>query len=63
MDASGRVLLRDRGAIRETYLFDTEGDAVPGGIFLEKLSLRVSGPHPGFVTDEEFCAVITPLLS
>ena len=63
-DASGRVILRDRGAIRETYLFDTEGDDVPGGIFLETLSLRVSGPHPGFdLTDEEFCAVITPLLS
>ena len=34
-DASGRVLLRDRGSIRETYLFDTRGDDVPGGIFLE----------------------------
>jgi hypothetical protein len=25
-DANGRVLIRDRGAIRQTYLFDTEGD-------------------------------------
>jgi hypothetical protein len=63
VDASGRVVLRDRGSVRETYLFDTEGDDVPGGIFLEQLSLRLSGPHPSFVSHEEFCAGITPLLS
>jgi hypothetical protein len=63
VDASGRVVLRDRGSVRETYLFDTEGDDVPGGIFLEQLSLRLSGPHPSFVSPEEFCAAITPLLS
>jgi len=63
-DASGRVLLRDRGAIRTTYLFDTEGDDTPGGVFLEELAVRVSGPHPGFgMSEDEFCAVITPLLS
>lgn len=62
-DSSGRVLVRDRGAIRSTYLFDTEGDHTPGGVFLELLSERVSGPHPGFfMTEEEFCAVVTPLL-
>jgi len=65
VDASGRVLLRDRGAIRETYTFDTDpvGHPGPGGIYLEQLALRISGPHPGFMSDEEFCAVITPLLS
>ena len=63
-DASGRVLVRDRGAIRDNYLFDTEGDHTPGGIFLEQLEQRVSGPHPGvFMTEDEFCAVVTPLLS
>jgi len=36
----------DRGAIRQTYLFDTEGDHTPGGVFLELLEERVSGPHP-----------------
>ena len=45
-DASGRILIRDRGAIRTTYLFDTEGDDTPGGVFLEELTVRVSGPHP-----------------
>jgi hypothetical protein len=66
VDASGRVVMRDRGAIRETYTFDTDpvNSPGPGGIFLETLSLRVSGPHPGFdLSDDEFCAVITPLLS
>lgn len=47
-DMDGNVVLRDRGAITQTYLFDTEGDNVPGGIFLEELDLRISGPHPGF---------------
>ena len=62
-DDGGRVVLRDRGSIRETYLFDTEGDHTPGGIFLESLSLRVSGPHPGFdLTDEEFCALAGDLI-
>ena len=64
VDASGRLVLRDRGAIRETYLFDTDpvNSPGPGGIFLEQLSLRLSGPHPSFVSDEEFCAAITVLL-
>ena len=63
-DASGNVVVRDRGAIRQTYLFDTEGDHTPGGIFLELLAERVSGPHPGFfMSEDEFCAVVTPLLS
>jgi hypothetical protein len=63
-DASGRIVERDRGAIRQTYRFDTEGDDVPGGIFLELLEERVSGPHPGFfMPDDEFCAVVTPLLA
>ena len=63
-DASGNVLLRDRGSIRSTYLFDTEGDQTPGGIFLELIEERVSGPHPGFrLSEEEFCALVTPLLA
>jgi hypothetical protein len=62
-DASGRVLLRDAGSIRTTYLFDTLGDAVPGGELIMVERERVSGPHPGFeLTDEEFCAIVEPLL-
>jgi hypothetical protein len=50
-DAAGNVLLRDRGAIKETVVFDTQGDAVPGGIFIESVSLSVAGPHPGMSFD------------
>ena len=64
VDSSGRTIVRDRGAIRQTYLFDTEGDDTPGGVFLDLLEERVSGPHPGFFQSEaEFCAMVTKLLS
>lgn len=64
VDATGRTVLRDRGSIRTTYLFDTLGDTTPGGEFVELLSQRLSGPHPGFFPSEEaFCAAITPLLA
>jgi hypothetical protein len=59
-DSDGNVVLRDRGSIHHHALFDTEGDDVPGGIFLEDLPADVHGPHPGFDTD--FCEIITPLI-
>jgi hypothetical protein len=63
-DSSGRDVVRDRGAIRQTYTLDTEGDHVPSGISLDLISERVSGPHPGFfMSEDEFCAVVTSLLS
>jgi len=58
----GSVVLRDSGAIRTTYTFDTLGDDEPGGIFLEG-SDRLSGPHPLFEQDEEaFCAMVHELI-
>jgi hypothetical protein len=59
-DSAGRVLLRDRGVIRRTILFDTEGDNIPGGIELAELDFSISGPHPGFSVD--FCAIATRLI-
>ena len=50
-DDDGNVLVRDRGTIRQTILFDTLGDATPGGIFIEDVSFRANGPHPGFEFD------------
>lgn len=47
-DADGNVVDRDRGAVRRTILFDTGGDAEPGGEFVDLLDLRISGPHPSF---------------
>jgi hypothetical protein len=62
-DMSGRVVARDRGVIREIFLFDTLGDDTPGGLYLEELGLLVSGPHPLFTSDEDaFCAIVRPLL-
>ena len=52
-DMDGNVVLRNRGAITETYVFDTGGDDEPGGEWLSDLDVRVSGPHPGFFLDEE----------
>ena len=60
-DMSGRVVLRDRGVIRTTILFDTLGDATPGGEVLELISERLSGPHPGF-DDDAFCAAVVELI-
>ena len=59
-DSDGNLVLRDRGSIHFHALFDTEGDDVPGGVFLEDLGADVHGPHPGFDTD--FCETITPLI-
>ena len=60
---SGAVVLRDRGSLSFTYLFDTGGDNVPGGTFLADVSLRVSGPHPGFFLDDAgFCALAVRLI-
>lgn len=54
-DADGTVLVRDRGTIRETILFDTLGDDTPGGEFIESLSFAVAGPHPG--SEVDFCGL------
>jgi hypothetical protein len=59
-DSDGNLVLRDRGSIHHHALFDTEGDDVVGGIFIEELEADVHGPHPGFDTD--FCEIITPLI-
>jgi hypothetical protein len=60
-DMTGRVVARDRGVVRETYLFDTLGDDTPGGLYLEQLGLMIGGPHPLFPEDA-FCTIVRPLL-
>jgi len=47
-DADGDVVLRDRGVIRQTLLFDTLGDDMPGGVVIAEVDLDIGGPHPGF---------------
>jgi hypothetical protein len=61
-DSQGNLLLRDRGVIRFTYVFDTLGDATPGGVTVGDMQVSVRGPHPGF-SDETLCPVLVPLLT
>lgn len=58
-DEEGNVVLRDRGVIFRSVVFDTGGDDVPGGSFVELLDVSVRGPHPGF---DEGLAVACELL-
>jgi hypothetical protein len=60
-DSSGHVVLRDRGAIRTTILFDTLGDDTPGGEVVDVISERLAGPHPGF-DEGAFCAAVEDLI-
>jgi hypothetical protein len=61
-DSQGNLLLRDRGVIRFSIIFDTLGDATPGGVLVEEFEPSVRGPHPGF-DDETLCPVLVPLLT
>jgi hypothetical protein len=60
-DSAGNVVVRDRGVIRFTYLFDTLGDGQPGGVFGEETHVSVHGPHPGFAEDFPFCEIAAEL--
>jgi hypothetical protein len=60
-DSQGNLVLRDRGVIRFSAVFDTLGDAIPGGVLVQELEPSVRGPHPGFF-DETLCPVLVPLL-
>lgn len=61
-DMDGKVILRDRGAIRQTILFDTLGDDEPGGEMLDLISEHLSGPHPGF-DSATLCPAVLPYLT
>ena len=50
-DGDGNLLVRDRGTVRQTIVFDTLGDDTVGGIFVEQVSFAAAGPHPGFGFD------------
>lgn len=53
-DSDGRLVAFDRGNIHIHILFDTEGDDVPGGIFIEELGVDVHGPHI-----DDYCELVT----
>ena len=62
-DMNGNTVLRDRGAIWFTVVFDTLGDSQPGGELLAETVDRVSGPHPLFEMDDTaFCDMVHDLI-
>jgi hypothetical protein len=49
--------------VRGTILFDTLGDDTRGGVVLEVIDVRISGPHPELDMDEDaFRAVVQDLI-
>jgi len=54
-DSSGSVVVRDRGNIRRTAIFDTLGDGQPGADFIVETHVSVRGPHPAFDDPDAFC--------
>ncbi len=57
---NGERLVADRGGIRFTFLVDTQGDAdLSNDVFIGDVSdPKVSGPHPVFVGDVDFCDLV-----
>ena len=60
-NSAGKVIVRDRGVIRQTALFDTLGDGMPGAEFVQDTGIAVHGPHPGFAEDFPFCEIAAKL--
>lgn len=61
-DSEGVLVFRDRGVIRHSAVFDTEGDDSPDAVLIEEFEPSVRGPHPGFF-DETLCPAVVPLLT
>jgi hypothetical protein len=63
VDGDGHLVLRDAGQFRQTYLFDTLGDGMPGGEFVGDPSVSVRGPHPlSEMDDAAFCDMVHDLI-
>jgi hypothetical protein len=58
-DSSGKVLVRDRGVVQLTAVFDTLGDSQPGGVLISE-DVVFRGPHSD---DETFCAAFVGALT
>lgn len=64
VDGDGHLVLRDAGQFRQTYLFDTLGDGMPGGEYVGDPSESVlRGPHPlSEMDDAAFCDMVHDLI-
>lgn len=54
LDGSGEEVLRNRGVVKGTGVFDTLGDGVPGGVEVS-MDVVVAGQFPRW--EESFCDV------
>ena len=61
VDSAGNVVVRNRGSVHVTYLFDTQGDDDPGGEWIADVDLRVAGPHPSI--DSHPCEYAVELIA
>lgn len=62
-DADRNLVLRDRGKIFTTVLFDTLGDQEPGGELVEETASEVIyGSFPSREADFDFCALVSELI-
>jgi hypothetical protein len=63
-DSAGNVVMRDRGAIKYRFLFDTGGDDEPGGEWLEFYDFSFAGQHEAgrIVAEGGPCALAEHLL-
>jgi hypothetical protein len=59
-DSTGRVVHRSTGAVVFEYDFDSLGDGMPGGEFVDVRLVRLAGNLPTF--DADFCQLALPLL-
>ena len=59
-DSSGKVRYRSVGNLVWSYVFDTGGDAAPGGEFISDQFVRTSGTWQTFDTD--FCTIVDDLI-
>lgn len=59
-DSSGKVRYRNTGNLVFEYVYDTGGDAAPGGEILSEEFIRTSGRWDSF--DADFCAIADELI-
>jgi hypothetical protein len=59
-DSTGAVRYRSAGNLVFQYIYDTEGDSAPGGVFLDEQFIRTSGHWTTF--DADFCAIVNELI-
>jgi hypothetical protein len=59
-DSDGNLVAHNSGSVQVIFLFDTQGDDIPGGEYLGDVGGRVNGPHPSLSTD--LCQIANALI-